>query len=217
MLWADLRLIGCTMLTMPLALPVALFVQPFLYLLLIIYFSCWVLVGAECINQWPLEWMHPSVLCDSVQGPTFGRERKFDWTPDAADVTSPRINWFLPSPHQNSTAPMPGLMVSLEFRLHPVAFAVRVIGHRRHVWFLSMEREPDPMSLHWSWASPRPCFASSAMSHMALRWCAHLGACVPGQRGGFHLQVLKATHGAWTVWVGLKPSPSGFSWALLFS
>ncbi len=90
------------------------------------------------------------LLGDAVQGPPFGHQRNFDWTPDAADVTSPRINWFLPSPHQISSAPMPGLMVSLEFRLHPVAFAVRVIGHRRHVWFLSMEREPEPMSRHRS-------------------------------------------------------------------
>ena len=63
-------------------------------------------------------------------------------------ATSLRINWPQPSPHRNSTAPMPGLMISVEFRLHPVASAVRVIGHRRHVWLLSMEQEPDPMSPH---------------------------------------------------------------------
>ena len=129
-------------------------------------------------------------------------------------TTSLRINRSPRSLHWNCTAPMPRLMVSLEFRLHPVAFAVRVIGHRRHVWFLSMEQEPDPMSLHRSWAPPPAFFC--IVCHVFYGVVVNLsrvgllpwGTCrtSAARLDGNPLRVDR-------FWVGPKSSPSGLSWA----
>ena len=203
----------------PPALSVALFVLPSFVSFTLHLF---------CFAEFRLEWsalMAPRLECihqllgDAVQRPTVSHQRKLDWTLDAADVTSPRINWFLPSPHQNSNAPLPGLMVFLEFRLYLVAFAVRVIGHRRYVWFLSMEREPDPMSPHRSCASPRACFCIAC--HVSS-YVVALKRPPAVLRPWSSLRISTASPD-WPstalgpFWVGLKPTPSGFSCALLFS